>query len=318
MRRLLGVLRDDDEPRELAPQPGPRASSTSCSSSVRSAGLPVSYEVSGAPDAPLPAGLRARRLPDRPGGADQHAQARRARARRAACAMRYGDDALEVEVATRRRPRDRAAADGSGAGCAGCASAPRSTTASRRGRPAPRRRLARPTVVLPAPTPATRRHDHPRSCSSTTRSCCGWASAWSSRPSPTSRSSARPATAREAVALVARAAARRRADGRPHARHGRHRGHPRASSTAAARSRVIILTTFDLDEYAYAALRAGASGFLLKDAPARRPAVGDPRGGQRRRGRRAEHHPAAAGDDRAPAARSGATPRRRPTRARRR
>jgi DNA-binding NarL/FixJ family response regulator len=34
-----------------------------------------------------------------------------------------------------------------------------------------------------------------------------------------------------------------------------------------SRSRVIILTTFDLDEYAYAALRAGASGFLLKDAP---------------------------------------------------
>jgi DNA-binding NarL/FixJ family response regulator len=36
---------------------------------------------------------------------------------------------------------------------------------------------------------------------------------------------------------------------------------------AGATSRVIILTTFDLDEYAYAALRAGASGFLLKDAP---------------------------------------------------
>jgi DNA-binding NarL/FixJ family response regulator len=32
--------------------------------------------------------------------------------------------------------------------------------------------------------------------------------------------------------------------------------------------RVIVLTTFDLDEYAFAALRAGASGFLLKDAPA--------------------------------------------------
>ncbi|WP_454043062.1 response regulator [Cellulosimicrobium sp. Marseille-Q8652] len=31
-------------------------------------------------------------------------------------------------------------------------------------------------------------------------------------------------------------------------------------------SRVIILTTFDLDEYAFSALRAGASGFLLKDA----------------------------------------------------
>jgi DNA-binding NarL/FixJ family response regulator len=33
------------------------------------------------------------------------------------------------------------------------------------------------------------------------------------------------------------------------------------------RVRIIILTTFDLDEYTYAALRAGASGFLLKDAP---------------------------------------------------
>ncbi|MFI6403675.1 response regulator [Streptomyces sp. NPDC050548] len=35
---------------------------------------------------------------------------------------------------------------------------------------------------------------------------------------------------------------------------------------AGDRSRILILTTFDLDEYAHEALRAGASGFLLKDA----------------------------------------------------
>ncbi|MCW3820582.1 response regulator transcription factor [Micromonospora sp. DR5-3] len=52
---------------------------------------------------------------------------------------------------------------------------------------------------------------------------------------------------------------------------------PRVDGVAATRQllagpgpkpKVIVLTTFDLDEYAFAALRAGASGFLLKDAPA--------------------------------------------------
>jgi DNA-binding NarL/FixJ family response regulator len=36
---------------------------------------------------------------------------------------------------------------------------------------------------------------------------------------------------------------------------------------AGGRPRVLMLTTFDLDEYAYAALKVGASGFLLKDVP---------------------------------------------------
>jgi DNA-binding NarL/FixJ family response regulator len=41
----------------------------------------------------------------------------------------------------------------------------------------------------------------------------------------------------------------------------------RRLTTGEAPARVLILTTFDLDEYVYEALRAGASGFLLKDRP---------------------------------------------------
>lgn len=44
--------------------------------------------------------------------------------------------------------------------------------------------------------------------------------------------------------------------------------------SAEPRPRILVLTTFDLDEYVYQALRAGASGFLLKDASARQLAEG--------------------------------------------
>ena len=42
----------------------------------------------------------------------------------------------------------------------------------------------------------------------------------------------------------------------------------RLLTASGSTARVLILTTFDLDEYVFAALRGGASGFLLKDAPA--------------------------------------------------
>jgi DNA-binding NarL/FixJ family response regulator len=44
----------------------------------------------------------------------------------------------------------------------------------------------------------------------------------------------------------------------------------RILASSSNRARVIMLTTFDLDEYVYDALKAGASGFLRKDAPPER------------------------------------------------
>ena len=68
-------------------------------------------------------------------------------------------------------------------------------------------------------------------------------------------------------------------DGHPDAGHGRGRGdaaprRPRRGGPV----KVLILTTFDLDEYMFEALRAGASGFLLKDTPPDELIGGDPGG----------------------------------------
>ena len=59
-----------------------------------------------------------------------------------------------------------------------------------------------------------------------------------------------------------------------------------------ATAKVVMLTTFDMDEYVYEALRAGASGFLLKDVPPEQLIAGHPSRRQRRRAARALRHAA--------------------------
>ena len=61
----------------------------------------------------------------------------------------------------------------------------------------------------------------------------------------------------------------RRPDGRPDARVDGITA-TRQITAGPDAPRVLVLTTFDLDDVVYDALRAGASGFLLKDAPEER------------------------------------------------
>ena len=57
---------------------------------------------------------------------------------------------------------------------------------------------------------------------------------------------------------------------------------------------IVVITTFDLDEYVHGALKAGARGFLLKDAGPDAAGPGDPGGRRRRCADRAERHRATA------------------------
>ena len=63
---------------------------------------------------------------------------------------------------------------------------------------------------------------------------------------------------------------------------------------AGSPARIIMLTTYDIDEYVFAALRAGASGFMLKDVRPAELVDGRPGRRPRRRPARRQRDPAPA------------------------
>ena len=100
---------DADARRRSRPQPGARPAAPALVGQVARRGPAGRARASTGRRATLPAAARPRRLPDRAGGADQRAQARRRAPRpRRRCAT--ADDAVRVEVTRRRRRRGRAGA----------------------------------------------------------------------------------------------------------------------------------------------------------------------------------------------------------------
>ena len=91
----------------------------------------------------------------------------------------------------------------------------------------------------------------------------------------------------EALALAGALRARRHPDGPADAGHGRRGRDPGSSPSEARDARVLVLTTYDSDSDVVPALEAGATGYLLKDAPRERARPRGPRGGPRRGGARA-------------------------------
>ena len=257
MRHLLGAMRRDGDGPDLAPQPGLDRLDVLLEE-VRRAGLPVELHVDGEPfRLPVAIDLSAYRIVQEGlTNALKHA-----RASHADVTVRYAPDEVQIEV---RDDGDGAAStgDGLGHGLVGVRERVKiyggemSAGTANGGGFVLRTRL--PLAGGPAmthPRPRRRRPvDGPRRLPHAARRRAGHRGR--------RRGQQRPRGRRQGRALPADG----RADGHPHARARRPRGHA-ADPRRRPAARVLILTTFDLDEYVYEALSAGASGFVLKDDP---------------------------------------------------
>ena len=270
MRRLLGVLRGDgDQAPSLAPQPG-LADVRSLVEQVGRAGLRVELVVEGT-EAPLPAGvdLSAYRIVQEAlTNAVKHSGPSRAR-----ILVRYGADDLDWRSTTRaapgtawsRPPAEDWPPTGGPVGPGRDARAGQPVRGRAPRRPRPGRRLHRRRPPAPGgPGPVSAIRTLVVDDQGLVRA--GFRMILEAQPDI-------EVVGEAADGLDAVSAARRlrpdvvlmdirmpRLDGLEATRR-------LAGPGVADPVRVLILTTFDLDEYVFEALRAGASGFLLKDLP---------------------------------------------------
>ena len=257
MRRLLGIMRTEAEPAALAPQPG-IGTLPELVEQVRQSGLPVELTVEGTP-VKLPAGvdLSAYRIV-------QEALTntlRHAGPAHAWVAVRYAGEDVEIEVANDGNSDNPG--DGSGHGLVGMRERVALCGGELESGPRPGRRLQ----DLRAPS---RR----RRCGMSIRVLivddqalvrAGFKMILESEPEIEIVGEAEDGlqaveTARELRPDVVLMDIRMpNLDGLEATR--------RILDTPGEAPRILMLTTFDLDEYVYEALRAGASGFMLKDTP---------------------------------------------------
>ena len=267
LRAVLGVLRDGRD--ERAPlEPVPRlADIEGLLRQARDSGLEADLDADGEVGEPVPDAVQLaayRIVQESLTNACRHAPASTARVR-----VSYGPGRLRLTVENDLAgggigaPGDGVVNPGGAtpaSASSACGSAPKRSEAPSRPEAVTACSVWQPSCRTGAAHDPRPRHRRPG------RRARGFATLIAA-PSPTCRSSARPPTAaRPSLSRAARQPDVVLMDIRMPVLDGLEATRLICARPGAHATRVLVLTTFDLDEYVYAALRAGASGFLLKDA----------------------------------------------------